>query len=87
MGVQINETWGYDCPTRIDFADGSTADFTDCYTESPFTPMSALNLGEPVPSMTIPFLIMRSSNIFPPRRHKCSNFAELGEHTSATGVP
>ena len=31
MGVQINETWGYDRPIRIDFADGSTADFTDRY--------------------------------------------------------
>ena len=55
-------------------------------TESSFTLMSALNLGEPVPSMIVPFLIMRSSNIITPRRHKCSNFPELDEHTFVTGV-
>ena len=36
MGVQINETWGYDRSTRIDFSDGSTADFTDRYNRIAF---------------------------------------------------
>ena len=40
-------------------------------TKSSCMPMSALNLGEPVPSITVPFLIIRSSNSIPPYRHIC----------------
>ena len=55
-------------------------------TKSSCMPMSALNLGEPVPSMTVPFRIMRSSNVISPRKCKSSNFPELDEHTFVRGV-
>ena len=86
MSVEVNESRGDDCSTCVDFAGGTASDFTIAITESSLMPMSALNLGEPVPSMTVPFRIMRSSNVISPRGYKCSNFPELDEHTFVTGV-